>query len=142
MFNTIMVATDGSKHGDRAVDVAKSFARQGKSKVVVVYVTEFLVGKSLSYPLAPNEDEILTKIKAQVADFNAVGVLAELTTDVVSFGGPAQVIAGAAESVGADLIVVGSRGHSPLSQVVLGSVPVRLLQISTCPVLVVPPPER
>ena len=142
MFNTIMVATDGSKHGDRAVDVAKSFARQGKSKVVVVYVTEFLVGKSLSYPLAPNEDEILTKIKAQVADFNAVGVPAELTTDVVSFGGPAHVIAGAAESVGADLIVVGSRGHSPLSQVVLGSVPVRLLQISTCPVLVVPPPER
>jgi nucleotide-binding universal stress UspA family protein len=100
------------------------------------------VGKGAIYPIAVDEGEILTKIKAQVADFNAVGVPAELTTRVVSLGGPAHVIAEAAESVGADLIVVGSRGHSVLSQVVLGSVPVRLLHIANCPVLVVPPPER
>jgi len=142
MFNTIMVATDGSKHGDRAVDLAKSIAQQGKSKVVVVHVTERLVGKGGNVPAAMDEDELVTKIKAQVADLNAVGIPAELTTYVVSSGGPAHVIAEATESVGADLIVVGSRGDSPLSQVILGSVPIRLLQIATCPVLVVPPPER
>jgi nucleotide-binding universal stress UspA family protein len=142
MFNTIMVATDGSEHGDRAVDLAKTFARQGKSKVVVVHVTELVGGKAGTYPLAADEDENLAKIKAQVADLNGAGVPAQLTTHVVSLSGPAHVIAEAAESVGADLIVVGSRGHSPLAQVIMGSVPVRLLQIATWPVLAVPPPER
>ena len=142
MFNTIMVATDGSQHGDSAVDLAKSLAQQEKSKVVVIHVTELAVGRGGGYPIAVNEDEILTKIRAQVADFDSVGVPAELTTPAVSLGGPAHVIAEAAKSVGADLIVVGSRGHSPLSQFVLGSVPVRLLQLANCPVLVVPPHER
>jgi hypothetical protein len=73
---------------------------------------------------------------------DTISVPAQLTTHVVSLGGPAHVIAEAAESVSADLIVVGSRGHSPLAQVVMGSVPVRLLQIATYPVLAVPPPER
>jgi nucleotide-binding universal stress UspA family protein len=109
---------------------------------VVVHVTELVGGRGGTYPVAADEEEILAKIKAQVADLNAAGVAARLTTRVVSFGGPAHVITAAADSVGADLIVVGSRGHSPLAQVVLGSVPVRLLPIATCPVLVVPPPER
>jgi len=142
MFNTVVLATDGSTNGDRAVELVKLFAQQARSKVVVVHVTELVGGRGGTYPVAADEEEILAKIKAQVADLNAVGVAAQLTTHVVSLGGPAHMIAEAADSAGADLIVVGSRGHSPLAQVVLGSVPVRLLQIATCPVLVVPPPER
>lgn len=142
MFNTIMVATDGSQHGDSAVSLVKSFAQQEKSKVVVVHVTELEVGRGGEHPIAVDEGDILTKIKTQVADLNAAGVPAELTMRAVSLGGPAHVIAEAAKSVGADLIVVGSRGHSPLGAFVLGSVPVRLLQIANCPVLVVPPAER
>jgi nucleotide-binding universal stress UspA family protein len=142
MFNTVVLATDGSTNGDRAVELVKLFAQQARSKIVVVHVTELVGGRGGTYPVAADEEEILAKIKAQVADLNAAGVAARLTTRVVSFGGPAHVITAAADSVGADLIVVGSRGHSPLAQVVLGSVPVRLLPIATCPVLVVPPPER
>jgi nucleotide-binding universal stress UspA family protein len=44
--------------------------------------------------------------------------------------------------VGADLIVVGTHGHSALGTVVLGSVTQRLLHAGHCPVLAVPPVER
>jgi nucleotide-binding universal stress UspA family protein len=53
-------------------------------------------------------------------------------------GGPAHVIADAATKVGADLIVTGSRGHTALAGIMLGSVAQRLLHLAHCPVLVVP----
>ena len=54
----------------------------------------------------------------------------------------AHVIADAAVNTGADLIVVGARGHTKLLGFVLGSVTHRLMQIATCPVLTVPPADR
>jgi len=52
---------------------------------------------------------------------------------------PAQCIADIASEVGADMIVVGTRGHSPVGGVFAGSVAQRLLQVAPCPVLAVPP---
>ena len=54
---------------------------------------------------------------------------------------PASLIAEAAEDVGADLVVVGTRGHTALAGLLLGSVTDRLLRILRCPVLAVPSPE-
>jgi nucleotide-binding universal stress UspA family protein len=51
---------------------------------------------------------------------------------------PAHHIAAIAEREAADLIVVGSRGHSTLTQLIVGSVPLRLLHITPCPLLIVP----
>jgi nucleotide-binding universal stress UspA family protein len=54
-------------------------------------------------------------------------------------GGPAHAIAKIADEAGADLIVVGTRGESPLTRLLLGSVTQRLLHIAEQPVLVIPP---
>ena len=48
------------------------------------------------------------------------------------------MISDAAREVGADLIVVGTRGHTAIAGLLLGSVTQRLLHIAPCPVLSVP----
>jgi hypothetical protein len=51
---------------------------------------------------------------------------------------PAHEIADVAREVGADLIVIGTRGHTPIAGLSLGSVTLRLLHVAPCPVLAVP----
>jgi nucleotide-binding universal stress UspA family protein len=60
----------------------------------------------------------------------------EITTSQV--GGAAHAIVDIAEQEKADVIVVGTRGHTALAGLLLGNVPQRLLHLATCPVLTVP----
>ena len=53
---------------------------------------------------------------------------------------PAQGIADIAAEVNADVIVVGTRGHSAIGGLLVGSVTQQLLHVAPCPVLAVPPP--
>jgi nucleotide-binding universal stress UspA family protein len=41
----------------------------------------------------------------------------------------------------AGMLVVGRRGRSPLQRLLLGGVPERLLHVTPCPLLIVPPPS-
>jgi nucleotide-binding universal stress UspA family protein len=142
MFTTIVVATDGSEDGDRAVSVAQKLAASSQAKVVVVHVKELAVGKSFVYPIRADEDEIEERIATQVSNMKAAGLDAELREHRLVMGGPAHLIAEDAKSAGADLVVCGTRGHNPVAGLLLGSVAQRLLSIAPCPVLVVPPERR
>ena len=59
--------------------------------------------------------------------------------DVMAGGaGMAHAIADIAEKSKADLIVTGTRGHSPVAGLLVGSVTQRLVHIAKQPILVVP----
>ena len=58
---------------------------------------------------------------------------------VVREGYPATVIEDVAQELGADLIVIGTRGHTGLKHLLLGSIAERVVQKAPCAVLTVKP---
>jgi nucleotide-binding universal stress UspA family protein len=142
MFKKIVWATDGSENSDRALDYVKTLAREEGASVVAVHCEQFLVaaGGRGAPTLDPEEDEIKVKIAKQVEELKAAGINAtvRLGTAPAGASGAAHVIAEVAKEEGADLIVVGTRGHSTFTGLLLGSVTHRLLSVAECPVLVVP----
>jgi nucleotide-binding universal stress UspA family protein len=142
VFDTIVWATDGSELADAALPLAKDLVQQTGAKLVVVHVDELMGGRAAGYPVEVNEDQLQAKVRACVEDLRRDGIDAELRLATVTAGGAAHVIADLARDAGADLIVTGTRGHGALAGLLLGSVTHRLLHISPCPVLAVPPPQR
>jgi len=139
MFKVIISATDGSSGAERALLFAKGLAQADGARLVVVHVKEIMAGRGGGYPVKVDEDQVQAAIRKQVEDLKQKGLQAKLQLADVMAGGAAHVIAEIANEEGADLIVAGTRGHGPLSGLMLGRVTQRLLHIVHCPVLVVPP---
>jgi nucleotide-binding universal stress UspA family protein len=140
MFERVMWATDGSDAADRTLDQAKTLATDGGGELVVVYVEEFtLPGKGGgSLPVHADEDTVQGKLRRQVAELSEAGVSARLEILTSKVGNAGNAIAELAEKEKADVIVAGTRGHTALAGLLLGSVTQRLLHIAPCPVLAVP----
>ena len=137
MFEKIIWATDGSEAADRALPYAKALAADGS--LLVVHCNELLVGRAGGYSAFADDDELVQKIRKQAADIRNEGV--ETTFKFVTgFTGHAgDKIVDVARETGADLVVVGSHGHSAVAGMLLGSVTLRLLHDAPCPVLAIPP---
>lgn len=143
MFRKIVWATDGSDSADKALEVAKTLASESGGELVAVHCEELtLPGKGGgSYPVAANEDDLRSKIERQVSELAGDGITATLETTRAKVGGAAPAIARVARAHESDAIVVGTRGHSPIAGLLVGSVTQRLLHISPCPVIAVPTRE-
>ena len=77
-------------------------------------------------------------LRAKVADA-ARGTAEKVETDV-QLGRPANALLELSEEV--DLLLIGSRRWGPVARVILGATGEALLHVASCPVLVVPRPER
>jgi nucleotide-binding universal stress UspA family protein len=109
-----------------------------------------LVGIVVPPPVVPSElatgplflDEALTQWQGEAAraldsaeaNFKAEGVTIERR---ILIGQAGEEIVSTANAVGADLVVVGARGHGALQRLLLGSVSEYVLHHAECPVLVV-----
>jgi nucleotide-binding universal stress UspA family protein len=137
MFTTIVWATDGSENADRALSVAQTLTRESGASLVVAHIVQRYATKA-GLAVYADEDQVEAKLERVVQELSGEGLNASLK--IVNHIGPqpAHEIADLAREVGADLIVVGTRGHAAPSGLLLGSVTLRLLHVAPCPVLVVP----
>ena len=58
MFNTILLALDGSEASQRAIPLAEDLAKQGGGRIIVGHVREIMVGRGGGQTLSVNEDEL------------------------------------------------------------------------------------
>lgn len=137
MFTRILCATDGSADAGRALQLAGTLAADAGTAIDVVHVIEYFPGGRVAgLTTRADESEVRARVEAQVA---GSGVNCNTHMPHAAAGRAARRIADLAEELGSDVIVVGTRGHSALSGVMLGSVTQRLLHEASCPVLAVPP---
>ena len=140
MFTTIIWATDSSEHSTRALPYAIAMAERDHAQLHVVHIIEKLTGGRIAgqYTFL-NEEQREAAIKAQAAEIRAEHQLdVKLHLVLAGSGHVARRIADVGEELGADLIVVGTHGHSALAGALLGSVTQQLLHEASCPVLAIP----
>ena len=137
MFKTIVLALDGSEGSQAAIPLAVELAKRDGAKIVIAHVEQDVAGKG-GGPIPPTEDEIQAGIRKQAEELSEQGIETSVEMRNVMLGVPAHEIAEIADEAGADLIVAGTRGHSLVAGLLLGSVTQRLLHIAHQPVLVVP----
>lgn len=138
MFGTILLAVDSSPQAERAGALATKLAASTGDQVVVVHVTEMMVARGGgTVDLFGDQDGIHTA-ERHVKELEAAGVSARLVLARALAGQVAQVIVEAAGKHDAGLIVMGSRGRTDLTSLLLGSVAHKVLHLSDRPVLVAP----
>ena len=141
MFKKILIALDGSKGSERVMPLAIELAKSNGAELVIAYVDELTLGKG-GGSINVLDDDLQKQLRSRAQELSGDGVETAFEVRSVVLGGPAHVLAEIADDVGADLIVAGSRGHSPIGGLLLGSVSQRLLQVAHQPVLVVPESAR
>ncbi len=141
----VLLAHDFSQPAGAALAAALEVAQAFGAEVHVVHVLprrlELLSPYELKLPeplIREFQQEAHRKLEPILAELRAAGLRGE---SHLREGDPARRIADEAERLGADLIVMGTRGHTGLKHLLLGSVAERTHRIAPCPVLSVPAPE-
>jgi len=138
MFGTILLAVDGSKYSEKAVELAKRLAMATNDEVVVAHMTELLPARFQTFPGFEQEadQEIVELAKGYVAELEEAGVKARVELRTAQYGGVARFLTNLAEDLDAGLVVMGSHGRGDLTALLLGSVAHKVLHLSQRPVLI------
>jgi nucleotide-binding universal stress UspA family protein len=141
MYKVIVVGTDGSDRAGVAVEEAFALAKMTGAKVHVVHAIHPTAtmgfsdvpgtAQSISASLREHADQMRTGLSAKA---EREGVSAEVHNPE---GDPADALIGIADTVDADVIVVGNRGMAGIKRFVLGSVPNKVSHQCPCSLLIV-----
>lgn len=139
MYNCILVPTDGSPEGERALEYAFDLAREHDARILAIYVAN-VAGYS-SLPMETSWEGISDALHQEGRVATArVEELApddiEVETKVIE-GSPSRVIIEHATPENCDLVVMGTHGRGGIDRLLLGSVAERVIRRASVPVLTV-----
>ena len=144
MFQKILVPTDGSDLALQAARYAREIAVRFGSELLLVHVIQnyytlpaFSMPDTVTIPLSVLQDletsgqTVLEKTREQLAGFDG-----KLETRI-EYGPPGKQIVDIAAEEGVSLIVMGRRGISGVTGLLLGSVSNHVVHYAPCPVLII-----
>jgi nucleotide-binding universal stress UspA family protein len=133
---TILVPTDFSEHAEAALDWARRLAVKSGARIVLTHAYYLPAGVEAT---ALQVDELIEKdvVDAANRELEAIAEnVQDVTVDVqVARGRPCEAVVRVAQEVGADLIVLGTRGRSGLAHVMFGSTAERIIRTAVPPVV-------
>jgi nucleotide-binding universal stress UspA family protein len=149
----VVVGTDFSQQASRALQAAYEQARKYTPAELHVAHASLAINPSGQPPLPPVADvavlpitsiaeqqaELVRHLDAQLARLPGFATSRVRVVAHVLLDAPAFALTGLADSVQADLIVVGSHGRHGIARWLLGSVAEAVVRQANCPVLVIPP---
>jgi len=150
IYKHILVTTDLSEDSTAAFEHAAYQAKFDGSRITLLtVVSDWQVPTSL-YPYMAGPERIeeyrsylADEAKKQLERYRDRFHGQQITPAVVLSTRPvAQEITDFAAKNSCDLVVMSSRGHGALGVLFLGSTLQAVLKLSTCPVLVIPPPKK
>ncbi|WP_225333124.1 universal stress protein [Halomicrobium urmianum] len=143
MFETVLIATDGSASAERAVRAAVDLAERFEATVHALYVvdsgdvaaTPDDVREDFERALATEGGKALTFVREAAAD--DPDPASETVVTAIREGDPTSEICAYAEGIDADVIVTGTRGRHGEHGYLLGSVAEGVVRRAEPPVLTV-----
>lgn len=133
----ILVATDFSHGAEAALSWAKALAAAFEAEVVLLHVLD-LSRFPPNIAAAPTGEEVLTHVRADNA--RQMAKMVERLPGaraIIREGTARSAILEVASEIQADLIVMGTHGHTGLTHVFFGSVAEHVVRHSRIPVLTV-----
>jgi nucleotide-binding universal stress UspA family protein len=145
MYKKIMIATDGSELGDKAVDAGIELASSLNARVVIArivprYPTAYFEGAVVLSPQDIGKIETAWHREAEATLERACGRAAhkavKASSTIVKSDLVAESLIAAAKKNRCDLIVMASHGYKAFKRILLGSETLNVLTHSHIPVLV------
>ncbi|MFQ5418259.1 MAG: universal stress protein [Myxococcota bacterium] len=140
-IRTILVPVDFSPHAAKALDFAVGLAKELGSKLHLMHCYRISASAVSPYGMVFPEGldrDVRDAAERTIAEWCAKVAAEDVAVDhCITPAYPSEAISDVADEIGADLIVMGTRGLTGLKHVMLGSVAERTLRIAPCPVVTV-----
>jgi nucleotide-binding universal stress UspA family protein len=134
MFKTVLFPIDMSSEAQQAAPKVAELVKIHQSRLVLLSVVEPTAANAPSG--GQSSPDAVAQLLGKAKDlFASQGIEAEA---LEREGQPAFVICDVADELNADLIVMGCRGVGLIEEVQDESVTTRVINLSPCPVLIVP----
>jgi universal stress protein A len=137
---------DFSEFSDRALQYAARVAKEFKAELLLVHVVEAF---PIDYMLGIKSAEEANQWQVEQSEKRMRKLCARLTSEnsiaasgSVKFGKPFQEIVQFVRKRQIDLIIIATHGYTGLKHIQLGSTAEMVVRHASCPVLVLPNPDR